>query len=194
MDYKEVYTELFNTKDYSVHSEDEFRYQITNNFIKNNNIKNLIDIGSGRGVLLNLIKKENPNIEILSTDLENFHDLNFEFKKINLSDKQTYFYPKNKYDVLTCLDVLEHLEKDFIGDVFTWFSKISNSQILTIANHSEILNGKEIHTIQEDLSYWEPIVSKSLEIISKETKVFYHMGKTHYLYILMTKSKLNDYE
>ena len=191
MDYNEVYTNLFNTKDYSIHSEDECRYQVANNFIKNNNIKNLIDVGSGRGVLLNLIKKENPNIEILSTDLDKFHDFNFDFKKINLSNKETYFYPENNYDVLTCLDVLEHLEKDFINDVFEWFSKTSSSQVLTIANHSEILNGKEIHTIQEDLSYWEPIVSKNLDIVSKETKVFYHMGKPHYLYILITKSKLN---
>jgi len=194
MDYNQVYSELFSTKDYSIHSEDEFRYQVASNFIKKNNIKNLIDIGSGRGVLLNLIKKENPNVEILSTDLDKFHEFNFEFKKINLSNRETYFYPKNKYDVLTCLDVLEHLEKDFIDDVFKWFSKISDSQILTIANHSEILNGKEIHTIQEDLSYWETIISNSLDIISKETKVFYHMGKPHYLYILITKSKLNNYE
>lgn len=193
MNYRETYTKLFSTKDYSIHGENEFRYQVVNNFIKknDNNIKNLIDIGSGRGILLDLLKKENSKIEILSTDLEKYHNLDFNFKKIDLSDNQSYFFDKEIYDLLTCLDVLEHLEKSFIENVFDWFSKISKTQILTIANHSEILNGQEIHTIQEDLSYWETIIEKYLTIISKETKIFYHMGKPHYLYILITTTKLN---
>jgi 2-polyprenyl-3-methyl-5-hydroxy-6-metoxy-1,4-benzoquinol methylase len=191
MDYKKTYTNLFNTKDYSRHTENELRYQIVNNFINKNKIDSLLDIGSGRGVLLDLIKKENPNIKILSTDLDKFHGLDTDFKKIDLSNKETYFDVSEKYNLLTCLDVLEHLEKSFIENVFEWFSKVSNSQILTIANHSEILNGVEIHTIREDLSYWEPIISKYLDVVHKETKVFMHMGKPHYLYILITNSKLN---
>lgn len=191
MDYKETYTNLFNTKNYSIHNFNELRYQITNDFVKKNNVKNVVDIGSGRGVLLDLLIKENPEIKILSTDLENFHNLNFDFKKIDLSNSETFFEVEEKYNLLSCLDVLEHLEKNLLDDVFNWFSKISKNQILTIANHSEILNGKEIHLIQEGLDYWEPIILNHLEILSKETKVFYHMGRPHYLYILITKTKFN---
>lgn len=191
MDYKETYTKLFSTKNYSIHNFNELRYQITNDVVKKNNIKNIIDIGSGRGVLLDFLIEENPEIKILSTDLENFHNLNFDFKKIDLSDNKTFFEVNEKYELLSCLDVLEHLEENLLDDVFSWFSKISENQVLTIANHSEILNGKEIHLIQENLDYWEPIILNHLEIISKETKVFYHMGRPHYLYILITKSKFN---
>jgi cyclopropane fatty-acyl-phospholipid synthase-like methyltransferase len=191
MDYKETYTNLFSAKNYSIHNFNELRYQITNDFVKKNNIKNIIDIGSGRGVLLDFLIEENPEIKILSTDLENFHNLNFDFKKIDLSDNKTFFEVNEKYELLSCLDVLEHLEENLLDDVFSWFSKISENQVLTIANHSEILNGKEIHLIQENLDYWEPIILNHLEIISKETKVFYHMGRPHYLYILITKSKFN---
>jgi cyclopropane fatty-acyl-phospholipid synthase-like methyltransferase len=191
MDYKETYTNLFSTKNYSIHNFNELRYQITNDVVKKNNVKNIIDIGSGRGVLLDFLIEENPEIKILSTDLENFHNLNFDFRKIDLSDNKTFFEVNEKYELLSCLDVLEHLEENLLDDVFSWFSKISENQVLTIANHSEILNGKEIHLIQENLDYWEPIVLNHLEIISKETKVFYHMGRPHYLYILITKSKFN---
>jgi hypothetical protein len=123
--------------------------------------------------------------------LDKYHDFDFEFKKIDLSNKDTFFNLEKKYGVLTCLDVLEHLEKGFIGSVFEWFSEISEYQILTIANHSEIINGKQIHTIQENLTYWEPLISHYLDIINVDTKVFYHMGRPHYLYILITNSKLN---
>jgi cyclopropane fatty-acyl-phospholipid synthase-like methyltransferase len=174
-----------------MHNFNELRYQITNDVVKKNNVKNIIDIGSGRGVLLDFLIEENPEIKILSTDLENFHNLNFDFRKIDLSDNKTFFEVNEKYELLSCLDVLEHLEENLLDDVFSWFSKISENQVLTIANHSEILNGKEIHLIQENLDYWEPIVLNHLEIISKETKVFYHMGRPHYLYILITKSKFN---
>jgi cyclopropane fatty-acyl-phospholipid synthase-like methyltransferase len=186
MNYKEVYTKLFNTNHYSVHDENEFRYQLTLDYLKHNDVNNLIDIGSGRGVLLNIIQNFNPNIKILSTDLDKYHDLDLDFKKINLSNKETYFYPNKKMDVLTCLDVLEHLDKSFIEDVIDWFSKISETQILTIANHPEFMDGIDIHTIQEDLTYWEPIIEKKLDIIYKETKVF----GSNYLYVLITKSKL----
>jgi cyclopropane fatty-acyl-phospholipid synthase-like methyltransferase len=191
MDYKETYTNLFSAKNYSIHNFNELRYQITNDVVKKNNVKNIIDIGSGRGVLLDFLIEENPEIKILSTDLENFHNLNFDFRKIDLSDNKTFFEVNEKYELLSCLDVLEHLEENLLDDVFSWFSKISENQVLTIANHSEILNGKEIHLIQENLDYWEPIILNHLEIISKETKVFYHMGRPHYLYILITKSKFN---
>lgn len=190
MDYKNTYTHLFNTDDYSIHNIDELRYQISNEFIKKNGIQSMVDIGSGRGVLLDLLSKENPNLKILSTDLSKFHGLNFDFKEIDLSNKETFFNIENKFQVLTCLDVLEHLEKHFIEDIFKWFSEISENQILTIANHSEILDGKEIHLIQENMDYWGPLVNKYFDIISQEEKVFpTHLGTKNYLYIVITKSK-----
>ena len=190
MDYKKTYTHLFETKDYSIHGINELRYQISNDYVKKNNVQNMVDIGSGRGILLDLLNKENPNLKILSTDLNKFHNLNFDFKEIDLSNKDTFFNIDNKFQLLTCLDVLEHLEKHCIEDVFKWFSEVSENQVLTIANHSEILHGEEIHLIQEDMSYWEPIVSKYFDIVHKEEKVFLtHLGQRNYLYILITKSK-----
>lgn len=190
MDYKKTYTHLFETKDYSIHGINELRYQISNDYVKKNNVQNMVDIGSGRGILLDLLNKENPNLKILSTDLNKFHNLNFDFKEIDLSNKDTFFNIDNKFQLLTCLDVLEHLEKHCIEDVFKWFSEVSENQVLTIANHSEILHGEEIHLIQEDMSYWVPIVSKYFDIVHKEEKVFLtHLGQRNYLYILITKSK-----
>lgn len=188
MDYKSTYSELFSTVEYSRHNETEFRYQLVLEYLKNNNVKKIIDISSGRGVMLDMIKKQYPHIEITSTDLSKFHDVDVkEFREVDLSNKDTLFEVDEKYDLLTCLDVLEHLDDSFIKDVFEWFSKISKKQILTIANHSEIQNGVEIHTIQEDMSYWSPIIEGFLTINEVDHKTFIHMGKPHYLYILKTE-------
>tara|TARA_R110000868_G_scaffold250790_1_gene507543 strand:- start:1277 stop:1858 length:582 start_codon:yes stop_codon:yes gene_type:complete len=191
MDYKETYKNLFGTNDYSTHQETEYRYQLVLNYLKNNNVKTLVDISSGRGVMLQLIKREFPNVKIISTDLERFHEVEVEeFREVDLSDESTQFTTPTKYDLLTCLDVLEHLDKSFINNVFKWFSEVSKNQILTIANHSEILNGVEIHTIREDMTYWGPIVNEFLELKNETSKTFIHKGKPHYLYVLNTESKI----
>lgn len=188
MDYKTVYGDLFNTEKYSRHNESEFRYQLVLDYLRNNEVETMVDISSGRGVMLEMIKKEFPNIKIISTDLKKFHEVEVDgFYEVDLSKKETLFSVDKKYDLLTCLDVLEHLDKSFISSVFEWFSEISKNQILTIANHSEIQNGIEIHTIQEDMNYWRPIVTEFLEIENEDSKTFIHMGRPHYLYILKTK-------
>jgi cyclopropane fatty-acyl-phospholipid synthase-like methyltransferase len=188
MNYKETYSHLFGTNDYSIHDINELRYKITNDYIKKNNIDNMIDVGSGRGVLLELLIKENPHLKILSTDLNKFHNIDLEFKEIDLTKKETFFV--NNFQVLTCLDVLEHLEKKYIDDVFKWFANVSETQILTIANHSEIIHGKEIHLIQENMLYWGELIRKYFNIVYYEEKQFLtHLGQINYLYILITKSK-----
>ena len=188
MNYKSVYGDLFNTEKYSRHNESEFRYQLVLDYLRNNEVETMVDISSGRGVMLKMIKKEFPNIKIISTDLKKFHGVEVdEFYEVDLSKKETLFSVDKEYDLLTCLDVLEHLDKSFISSVFKWFSEISKNQILTIANHSEIQNGIEIHTIQEDMGYWSPIVDEFLKIKNEDSKTFIHMGKPHYLYILKTE-------
>lgn len=189
MDYKNTYKTLFNTETYSIHNSTEYRYQLVLDYLKNNNVKKLIDISSGRGVMLGLIKEQFPNIEIVSTDLEKFHNIDVsKFHEVDLSKEETLFDVDEKFDLLTCLDVLEHLDKSFIDKVFKWFSRISKHQIMTIANHSEIMNGVEIHTIQEDMSYWRPVIEDYLNIDEEDSKTFIHMGRPHYLYVLKTNN------
>ena len=185
MDYKTMYDNLFNLNHYSIHNETELRYNITKDFILNNKIENIIDVGSGRGVMLNMILNDIKNIKITSVDLNNYHNNNdVEFINIDLSNRDTFFYGK-KYDLLSCLDVLEHLEKKYIEDIFIWFSKISENQIFSIANHSEIINGQEIHLIQENHFFWEDLISKYFTIDDLIIKSF----SNNHLYIFKTKTK-----
>tara|TARA_B100001939_G_C16942763_1_gene618970 strand:- start:1258 stop:1815 length:558 start_codon:yes stop_codon:yes gene_type:complete len=185
MDYLKVYTDLFDTKDYSVHDENTYRYQLVKSYIEDHNPESMIDIGSGRGKLLSLIN-DSYDIKIESSDLDKFHNINIPFRHLDLSNKSTYFND-TKYDILTCLDVLEHLDKSFLKDSIKWFKSISNVQILTIANHSEILNGIEIHTIQEDENFWREHLIENSEILQENIQVF---GSRNYLYTFILKNKI----
>ena len=186
MNYLNVYDNAFSMQQYNVHSFDEPRYQIVNDFIKHNknDIKNIIDIGSGRGVLLELLLETYNDINVISCDINKYHNIkNVEFHKMDLSNKNTYVNIPQQ-DLLTCLDVMEHLDKSFIDDVLCYFSKISKKSIITIANHSDILNNVELHTIQEDDSYWTPIINKYFKIENIKEEYIINSKPRLYIYYL----------
>jgi len=188
MNYLNVYDNAFSVQEYNIPQRrtDEPRYNFVNDFVKKNknDVKNIIDIGSGRGILLELLLNTHNDINIISCDINKYHNVqNVEFHKIDLSNKDTYLNICRQ-DLLTCLDVMEHLDKSFIEDVFLYFSQISKKSIISIANHSDILNNVELHTIQEDDSYWTPIIKKYFKIESITEEYIVKSKPTLYIYYL----------
>jgi 2-polyprenyl-3-methyl-5-hydroxy-6-metoxy-1,4-benzoquinol methylase len=189
MNYKDIYTSIFNIESYSTDYHIQYDYILYTLKQLNLNTNNIIDIGSGRGHLIKLLKVNNlSKLSIISVDLKKFHnyDVN-EFIECDLSNylDRTKLLDKTKLlnkanNIVICTDVLEHLDKSFIEDVVYTFSKMSNYCILGIANHSDIINGIELHTIQENDIWWEAIITKYFRILNKDT--FYH-GRL-YIYVL----------
>lgn len=188
MNYEEVYAKMFNDPKYC-RDEVLFRNTYVIENMKMKKFNSLIDISSGRGRLINLVKKQFPDTHIVSTDLANYHKIpDTPFLEINLSnpgdrDLLIKSFEFNKRDLLTCLDVLEHLDKSFVEEVFKLFSKVAKTSIFTIANHPEVINGVELHTIQEDMTYWRPIIEKYFKIVKFHDDIYFRNGKPT-LYIL----------
>lgn len=172
MKYEKVYSEVFKNKR-SYNSDNSLSYQKSIQFFteieKENTIDSIVDIGSGKG---NLLKRLPKDKELFSYDLDCFYDKNslkhVLFQKLDLSQKDQLQSIKET-DFLFCLDVLEHLEKECIESILKVFSEKSNFCFLTVANHSDIINGVELHLIQEDQVYWNEKISKYFKIISFET-------------------------
>lgn len=162
MDYKSVYQTAFSNHNYSNshHIQYDYVVQKLKTIFSPDDTFELIDVGSGRGQLLQLVRTEFKNAILTSVDLQQIHTVPVSyFIKCDLSKKSDRDALLTKrYDVLVCTDVLEHLDKSFIVDVFDMFSKLSNKSILSIANHSDVLNGVELHTIQEDNQWWETYI------------------------------------
>lgn len=190
MNYLDVYSKLF-SKEYNRYGSNEISCPYAISFIKQNNIKKLIDIGTGAGNFPIAVSKEIPNVDITCTDLSKFNDLDYKFIDVDLSKKEDLEkLETNGYDLLTCLDVLEHLDKSFIDNVLENFARISKNAILTIANHSDIQNNIELHTIIEDISYWGPLIEKYFEIIDQGSYDFPQKNNNvNYLYVFALKSR-----
>jgi len=166
MEYKKIYDEVFNNnKEYNYHVYDKDRYDFVINEIFKNNYNDVIDISSGRGFLIKYLMEKNQNINITSTDLSKFNDLDINFVQLNLTEKSDYDKITNKYDFLSCMDVLEHIELKYIHDIFYFFKSISNNFAITVANHSDIFSGHELHLIQEDKLWWDNVFSKYFIIV-----------------------------
>lgn len=184
--FLDVYNKAFSCDSYNQHTDQEPRFKFAIDFINNNNICSVLDVGSGRGNLLKLIKHNNSNINITSADLNKFHSVDgVEFVKINLCDPSTLKI-KGTFDLITCLDVLEHLTEDVIETVFKFFSDKAKYSVISIANHSDVHDGVELHLIQKDLNFWLPIIKKYFNVLSCTTEY------NDRLYILTLENNKNE--
>ena len=189
MDYLKTYTKAFDNKLYSYEHHIQYDWVIEKLKKKysSNDTFTLIDVGSGRGHMLKMIHKYFPNSVITSVDLNNFHKLDFVnfFIKCDITspdDRNNLL--KNKYDVLINLDFLEHIEEKYIDIILETFHNLSPYCIISIANHSDCLDGIELHLIQKNNKWWKTKLEKNFNIIS-----FNDNGKdTLYFYEVVTKN------
>lgn len=184
MDYLKIYEEVFkNYDDYDMHIGYYDRY---NYILKELNIKKyqkIIDISSGKGILIKILQEKFPSIDICCTDIKKFNDINVNFIKLDLTNKNDYNNITDKYDLLLCLDVLEHIEEKYIDDILEFLLSLSTTFCFSIANHSDIKNNYELHLIQKNKKWWNKKLKKYYKII----KTFNKYDNKLYCYILTKK-------
>lgn len=184
MNTEEIYKNVFQKNpNYNVHISDKERYNFVINEVIVNNYKKIIDISSGRGFYIkNLLKRIN-NVDITSTDLFKFNNIDIKFIKLNLSNVDDYVNITEKYEFLSCLDVIEHVGEEHLDNIFTFFSKILNNFCFSIANHSDIENGIELHLIQKNKKWWDDMLSNYFDIKNS----FVKYNNRLYCYVLKNK-------
>lgn len=168
MNYLDVYTKSFNISCYSVQSNNtqyDYVMDILKSYYKPDDTFSIIDIGSGRGQLISIIRNTFVNSKITSVDLHKFHPYEVNtFISCDLSNENDRNKIIGTYDVVVSTDVFEHLDKSFINDVIKMCSRLSTVCIFAIANHSDIINNIELHTIQEPQSYWNALLEQYFTI------------------------------
>lgn len=125
--------------------------------IKNNNVKKILDYGCGKAKFHKFLFKDFSNIEIIKFDpaVEEFS------KK-----------PIGFFDLLLCVDVLEHIEENKIQETLLDIFSYSNNVILTITCYpaTQILpNGKNAHYTIKNPEWWNEL----LKPYDKKYSVFY---------------------
>lgn len=133
--------------------EDLPRVKIVLGFLKNIYPKSLLDVGSGRGVFLFPFLREFDYTNVTSIDildyriqlleyirlggLDNLNPINASICDLNLSD--------NSYDVVTLLEVLEHIPN--VRDAVKNAIRIAKSYIIVTVPSKEDDNPEHIHLL-----------------------------------------------
>ena len=129
-----------------------------------------VDVSSGKGEYIDTIKEliGKSNLKIATTDIKKFHSLDVDFIKLNLADKNDLEdFKKYRFDLLTCLGVLEHIEHNHIDIILETFSTVGKYNVITVANHSDKYKEWELHLIQEPISWWSTKIKNYFTILTE---------------------------
>ncbi len=156
-------------EDYGQTADTEPRFMITKSLIESiSNAKTVFDAGVGRGGFYNIIKKEYSTcgIEASKVAVDKFHSEDKNVKNIFIQQIKSNYNP-DSFDVVTCLDVLEHIPESELEIVFSNLLFIGKKYfIFSVANHSDIWNGQELHITQLEYDIWESMFEKHFKVIA----------------------------
>jgi 2-polyprenyl-3-methyl-5-hydroxy-6-metoxy-1,4-benzoquinol methylase len=170
IDYLTNYDFIFNNdnfyaRDYLKEELKNPQYKMIYEYLllNKNNIKTHVSIGSGRGEFLHYI--DHLGFEQTTVDLKKFHNFGYPFIRCDLSKQEDLDNLKRyHWDVLTCLDVMEHIEEDKVDAILSTLSQIADVCLFTIANHEDTQHGIKLHLTVEDDKWWNKKLEKYFKI------------------------------
>ena len=176
LDLIEANERAFLDDSYSQHTRDEPRYVWAMQQLRDIGGRRVLEIGSGRGVFLEWMCEE--GFEVTATDTSQKYTppegMVDHFPYI-LGDQHAEFL--RGYDVVVCLDVLEHLEECDLPTAMRQLASIAPNLVCSVSNHSDVQNGVELHVTQQPASFWAALLQLQYEITRMETA---HAGRAYF--------------
>jgi len=148
--YREMQQKLHEREDYGVASV-SFASMVTS-LINKTEAKTLLDFGAGKGRLIQHIKPD--------------HDI--ECTLYEPAMPQWAEMPEGKFDLLTCIDVLEHIEPDCLDEVLDAIGERTGEYaFLTVHTGPAVKtlpDGRNAHLIQEPPMWWLSRIGSRLHL------------------------------
>lgn len=112
----------------------------------------LLDYGCGKGVITSYLRENYPNTKIDGYDpaVDMFSEI-----------------PKNKYyDCVFCVDVLEHIEPNYLHDVLHHIDSLAKNYIWlridTMPARKFLADGRNAHLLLHDQDWWSEILQHNI--------------------------------
>ena len=129
---------------YQVASDDyKERRELISNIIPDD-VNSIIDIGCGKGEIINSLSSIKKNIKLLAVDVTDINKANIKsdfligsLPNIKVKDKS--------FDLVLCLEVLEHLSNDIFQESLNELSRIAKKYIIIGVPYRENLQTKQTH-------------------------------------------------
>lgn len=162
------YDYLYKNNDLYNANKNHPRYAVALKLLLNcGRVKLVADIGCGRCIFFDVLQKRG------------LHVFGLDPSKVIVNAKKSPFvirgtcdkipYADNLFDVVFCLDVLEHIPEVLISDSLKELSRISKKYlIISAASHEDIVENLKVHISIKSYTEWEKIISKYFQILSSE--------------------------
>ena len=121
-----------------------------NNSARFKAVRSILDYGTGKGGLVSLLKESESLIDI---DVQGFDPAVKEFSR----------RPIQSFDIVTCIDVLEHIDRDAIGDVIKDISSLLSGFLFfaidLIPARKTLSDGRNAHIMLAPADWWSQQIS-----------------------------------
>jgi len=170
LDYHWIYEFLHsNHPKYGWSPTREFEFVIMTMNIRPSSI---LDVGCGNGQLLKFLHKRTPNIKLHGCDISQsaLDKIDLDDATLEVATAQNLQYLDTEFDLVICMDVLEHLAPDNIPKALQELKRVSKAHVLIQTDTAECLEDKyledtkykglKLHT-QWELDVWRHHIRKS---------------------------------
>lgn len=161
-DYLFANNKLYNS------NKKHLRYDIAERMIKEaGQVKIVADIGSGRGIFFDRLKKK--GFKVFGLEPSGFIVNSLKSPFIIRGTCDAIPFADNLFDLVFCLDVLEHIPEGLIKESLSELRRISKKYlIISAAYHDDIVEGRKVHISLKPYEEWEKLISKYFKIVSSE--------------------------
>jgi 2-polyprenyl-3-methyl-5-hydroxy-6-metoxy-1,4-benzoquinol methylase len=147
----------------------------------------ILDVGCGDGSFLRGLHSKGYK-DLTGVDFTTI-DLSISSGDINYisSFADNLPFKDNEIDLLTSSEMLEHIHEDNIHDVLKEFKRVCNGTLLLTCSHrysGESHEGKNLHFLVRDKSWWETTLSKYFVVLDSTT---YSSSKQSSRFVLRSK-------
>lgn len=156
-DFTNIYDKIYAT-DNSYNAKIDYKQDITLDWVKKNNLGEVLDVGCGRGHYLKMLSQNGIKVtglepsKVIANTLKDFEVINDDIIGLSKQGK--------RWPALICMDVLEHIEPEAIETTLLALSGLADYSLLGIANHNDKWQGTQLHLIQEKPDWWQQILSR----------------------------------
>lgn len=180
------YDALFKKGNYNLNPNHK-RFDVAERFFTKTGATTVLDVGVGKGHFLR--RMQNLGIEVYGVEPSSEARRLLPDIVVNGYSHAIPFADRS-FDVVCCLDVLEHVPREYVLASLEEISRVSKKYaIVSVADHSDIVEGVELHISAMSFTEWKTYLQRYFNIIDSDIVASTaDPKKTSCVYLLVTKN------
>lgn len=143
------------------------------NIITTNHLESLLDYGCGQEALWKGGVYKHKEVKGLKRRLRKYlKNIDFYYEGYDPCVKGKEHIVRSNYDVVTCTDVMEHIEEDCLRDVLDNIFRLTTFITYFVINfkpaNKHLPDGRNAHLIQKSIWWWMNVMTISAKRIFKD--------------------------